>query len=121
MKLKNFIPQCQSGNILVTTRNRELRHLSAKDGDAKVGAMEHEDAKNLLLDRARAEESDENKVLAEAIVKVLPLILVSLKYIFSLKRETGPPLLCFGYFPSWRLHSLPVVIKRISRILSTSP
>ncbi|EKM76770.1 hypothetical protein AGABI1DRAFT_108612 [Agaricus bisporus var. burnettii JB137-S8] len=69
LKLKKFLPQ--SGNILVTTRNPELRLLSAKDGDAKVGAMEHEDAKNLLLDRARAEESDENKVLAEAIVQTL--------------------------------------------------
>ncbi|KAF7763958.1 hypothetical protein Agabi119p4_8495 [Agaricus bisporus var. burnettii] len=69
LKLKKFLPQ--SGNILVTTRNPELRLLSAKDGDAKVGAMEHEDAKNLLLDRARAEESDENKVLAEAIVQEL--------------------------------------------------
>ncbi|KAF7761692.1 hypothetical protein Agabi119p4_9684 [Agaricus bisporus var. burnettii] len=71
LKLKNFIPQCQSGNVLVTTRNQELRLLSAKDGDAKVGAMEHEDARNLLLYRARAEESDENKVLAEAIVQEL--------------------------------------------------
>ncbi|KAF7761984.1 hypothetical protein Agabi119p4_9976 [Agaricus bisporus var. burnettii] len=71
LELKKFIPQCRFGNVLVTTRNRELCFLSAKDGDAKVGAMEHEDAKNLLLDRARAEESDENKVLAEAIVKDL--------------------------------------------------
>ncbi|EKM82275.1 hypothetical protein AGABI1DRAFT_124759 [Agaricus bisporus var. burnettii JB137-S8] len=71
LKLKKFFPQCRSGNILVTTRNPDLCLLSTKDGNAKVGAMEHEGAKNLLLDRAQAEESDENKVLAEAIVQEL--------------------------------------------------
>jgi len=60
-----------SGNILVTTRNRELRHYSAKDADANVTGMDHEDATNLLLHLARAEESDENKALADAIVQVL--------------------------------------------------
>jgi hypothetical protein len=60
-----------SGNILVTTRNQELRIYSAKDGDANVTRMDHEDATNLLLHLAQAEESDENKALADAIVQVL--------------------------------------------------
>ena len=68
-----------SGNILVTTRNRELRNYSAKDGDANVTGMDHEDATNLLLHLARAEESDENKALAEAIVQVLSFIFISLE------------------------------------------
>lgn len=71
LKLKKFFPPCVSGNILVTTRNRELRHYSAKDADANVTGMDHEDATNLLLHLARAEESDENKALADAIVQVL--------------------------------------------------
>jgi hypothetical protein len=69
LKLKKFFPL--SGNILVTTRNQELRHYSAKDGDANVTGMDHEDATKLLLHLARAEESDENKALADAIVQVL--------------------------------------------------
>ncbi len=81
LKLKNFFPLCVHGNILVTTRNRELCHLSAKDSDEKVAGMDQEDAKNLLLHQARAEESNENKALAEAIVQVLPFIFVSLKMV----------------------------------------
>ena len=79
LKLKKFFPPCASGNILVTTRNRELRIHSAKDGDANVTGMGHEDATNLLLDLARAEKSDENKALAGAIVHVLSFIFISLK------------------------------------------
>ena len=66
LKLKQYFPSCSSGNILITTRNRELRHYTAKDADADVQGMDLEDAKNLLLVQSRAE----NNVLAEAIVKV---------------------------------------------------
>jgi hypothetical protein len=79
LKLKKFFPPCVSGNILVTTRNRELRHHSAKEGDANVTGMDREDATNLLLHLARAEESNENKALAEAIVQVLSFIYISLE------------------------------------------
>jgi len=71
LKLKKFFPPCESGNILVTTRNRELRHYTGRDADANVIGMDHEDATTLLLHQARAEGSDENKALAEEIVQVL--------------------------------------------------
>jgi len=71
LKLKKFFPSCSSGNILVTTRNRELRHYTAKDADADVKGMDLEEAKSLLLVQARAERSDENIVLAEIIVQVI--------------------------------------------------
>ena len=74
LKLNKFLPPCVSGNILVTTRNRELRSYSAKDGDANVTVMDHEDATNLLLYQSREEESDENKALAEPIVQVLSFL-----------------------------------------------
>jgi hypothetical protein len=45
LKLKKFFPPCASGNILVTTRNRELRHYAAKGSDENVTGMDHEDAK----------------------------------------------------------------------------
>jgi len=71
LKLKNFFPLCSSGNILITTRNRELRHYTADNADADVKDMDLEDAKALLLVRARAKSSDDNIALAEMIVKVV--------------------------------------------------
>ena len=71
MRLKKYFPSCSSGNILITTRNRELRHYTAEDADADVKGMDLEDAKKLLLVQARAKRSDENITLAEAIVKVV--------------------------------------------------
>jgi len=71
LKLKNFFPSCSSGNILITTRNRELRHYTVEDADADVKDMDPEDAKALLLVQARAKRSDENIALAETIVKVV--------------------------------------------------
>jgi hypothetical protein len=79
LKLKKFFPSCVSGNILVTTCNRELCHHSARDADAKVMGMDHEDTTNLLLHLAWAEESKKNKALAEAIVQVLSFIFISLE------------------------------------------
>ena len=74
LKLKKFFPSCGFGNILVTTRNRELRHYTGRDADANVRGMGHQDATTLLLRQARAETSDENKALAKQIVQVHLLI-----------------------------------------------
>ena len=71
LKLKKYFPSCSSGNIVITTRNRELRHYTSKDADADVKGMDLEDAKNLLLVQARAESNVENNALAETIVQVL--------------------------------------------------
>jgi len=74
LKMKKFFPPCTSGNILVTTRNRELRHYTAKGSDENVTGMDHEDATNLLLRLSQAEETDENKALAAQVVKVFSVI-----------------------------------------------
>jgi len=71
LRLKKYFPSCSSGNILITTRNRELRNYTAEDADADVKGMDLEDAKFLLLVQARAKRSDEDIALAEAIVKVV--------------------------------------------------
>jgi len=71
LKLKNFFPSCSFGNILVTTRNRELRHYTVDDADVDVKDMDLEDAKTLLLVQARAKRSDDNIALAETIVQVV--------------------------------------------------
>jgi len=70
LKLQKYFPTCSFGNILITTRNRELRHYTAKNADADVKGMDLEDAKSLLLVQARAERNVENNALAETIVKV---------------------------------------------------
>jgi len=70
LKLKQYFPSCSSGNILITTRNRELRHYTAKDADADVKGMDLDDAKNLLLVQSRVENNGENQALAATIVQV---------------------------------------------------
>ena len=77
LKLKKFFPSCSFGNILITTRNRELRHYTAKDADADVKGMDLEDARSLLLVQARAERNVENNTLAETIVLVNSRIYLS--------------------------------------------
>jgi len=71
LNLRKYFPACSSGNILITTRNRELRHYTSKDADAEVKGMDLEDAKNMLLVQARAENNVENNTLAETIVRVI--------------------------------------------------
>jgi len=87
LNLKKYFPSCSSGNILITTRNRELRHYAAKDADADVKGMGLEDAKNLLLIQARAESNPGNIALAETIVQVISspslLQIHSCRYMFQ--------------------------------------
>ena len=75
LNLNTSFPPCTSGNILVTTRNRELRHYADEDSDQSVTGMEHDDATNLLLHLSRAEKTDDNRELAAQIVQVFSLIL----------------------------------------------
>ena len=69
-----FFPACRFGNILVTTCNPHLSMHAGKDGDAKISAMDPEDAKYLLLSMSQSEQKTENETLAELIVKVLFMI-----------------------------------------------
>jgi len=117
LKLKRFFPPSGSGNILVTTRNRELRHHAVKDADANVKGMDPNDAINLLLHQARAERSVENTALAEAIVQVSFVVLLPVEASIPAHHDTGTPLFCAGCRPSWLFHSLPLVLKRLSRTL----
>ena len=98
LKLKKFFPSCASGNILVTTRNRELRLCTAEGSDQKVTGMDDEDATNLLLRLSQVEETDENKVLAAQIVQVFSFFSCAEKWLNS---STGTPSLRLGSFASW--------------------
>jgi len=116
LKLKNYFPSCPSGNILITTRNRELRHYTAEDADADVKDMDPEDARTLLLVQARAKGGDENIALAETIVKVV-IFAVIFNRVFCNNTPEGASLLCIGCRPSRCLHSLPLIFTRVSRTL----
>jgi len=118
LKLKKFFPPCTSGNILVTTRNRELRHYTTKGSEQNVTGMDHKDATNLLLQLSQAEKTDENKALAAEVVQVISVISCLGKSVKP-EHDTGTPPLRFGSLSSWRLHSLPFIIKQLSRILPT--
>ncbi|KAJ7716787.1 hypothetical protein B0H16DRAFT_451408 [Mycena metata] len=76
INLNDFLPKCSHGNIIITSRNPELRSYGAH---TLVSDMEEADAITLLLRRANKESSEENFKLATEIVKelyYLPLAIV---------------------------------------------
>jgi hypothetical protein len=77
LKLEEFIPP--SGNILVTTRNPELRLLADEGSYENVTSMGHEDAIDLLLQLSRADDTVGSRVLAVQIVQVFLSFLWSKK------------------------------------------
>src|SRR5258708_14963849 len=116
LRLKDLFPASASGNILVTTRNQELR-LCAKGYNENVRDMDHEDATNLLLHLSHAEETDENRVLAAQIVQVFTFILRlgnAVKH-----HDAGTPSFRFGSLPGRRFHSLSFIITHLSKTLPT--
>jgi len=68
LDLGRFIPSF--GNTLITTRNSHLCIHADEDADSRVGGMDCEESKTLLLHLSRVERSEENKKLAELIVEV---------------------------------------------------
>ncbi|KAJ7711427.1 hypothetical protein B0H16DRAFT_599700 [Mycena metata] len=76
INLNEFLPKCSHGNIIITSRNPEMRSYGAH---TFVSDMEESDATTLLLQRANKESSEENLKLAAEIVKelyYLPLAIV---------------------------------------------
>ncbi|KAJ7467942.1 hypothetical protein FB451DRAFT_386008 [Mycena latifolia] len=74
--LHNFFPHCKHGNILITSRNLELRGYGSH---SLVSDMEERDAVELLLLSAAQDITPENKDTATEIVKALwyfPLAIV---------------------------------------------
>jgi hypothetical protein len=71
LNLATFFPDCRFGNILITTRNPQLRIHADEGAYAKVADMNPEDAKCLLMRMSHAKKSDENEKLAALIVQVI--------------------------------------------------
>ncbi|KAJ7020934.1 hypothetical protein C8F04DRAFT_1196059 [Mycena alexandri] len=70
INLNKFFPQCNHGNIIITSRNPGLR---AYGTHSLVSDMEDKDAITLLLQSAAKEGSEENVQAAAVIVKVREL------------------------------------------------
>ncbi|KAJ6459228.1 hypothetical protein C8R45DRAFT_942253 [Mycena sanguinolenta] len=68
INLNQFFPRCNHGNIIVTSRNPNLRMYG---GNSQVSDMEESDAVELLLKSSQQEVSTSNQVLAQDIVKAL--------------------------------------------------
>ncbi|KAJ7030251.1 P-loop containing nucleoside triphosphate hydrolase protein, partial [Mycena alexandri] len=76
INLNDFFPQCDHGNIIITSRNPELRSYGAH---TSVSDMEEADATTLLLRSANQENSEESLNVAGKITKelyYLPLAIV---------------------------------------------
>ncbi|KAJ7731784.1 P-loop containing nucleoside triphosphate hydrolase protein [Mycena metata] len=74
--LNKFLPKCGHGNIIITSRNPELRIYGS---NSQVSDMEENEAVTLLLKSAAQEVSPMNEKLAAEIVKALsylPLAIV---------------------------------------------
>jgi hypothetical protein len=67
--LNDFIPQCDHGNVIITSRNPELRVLAGSH--SLVSDMDEEDAVALLLKSAVQESSPHKREIALDIVKVI--------------------------------------------------
>ncbi|KAJ7260256.1 hypothetical protein C8J57DRAFT_1720203 [Mycena rebaudengoi] len=70
LNLFNFFPQSTRGNILITSRNPQLR-VHAPAAHHRISDLEEETAVQLLLSSAAEPATSENEMLAADIVKVL--------------------------------------------------
>ncbi|KAJ7260254.1 hypothetical protein C8J57DRAFT_1471845 [Mycena rebaudengoi] len=70
LNLFNFLPQSNHGNILITSRNPQLR-VHAPGAHHRISDLDEKAAVELLLAAAAEPATSENEVLATRIVKVL--------------------------------------------------
>jgi hypothetical protein len=68
--LFQFFPPSAVGNIIITSRNPQLR-VHAQGANHRVSDMDEEDAVQLLLASAAQDITNENQILATEIVKVI--------------------------------------------------
>ena len=79
LNLRDYFPRCAHSNILITSRNHDIRqHAMGQRSHCKVSGLTETEAERLLLDVAgiNDEHADQNKILASTIVKVYPVTLI---------------------------------------------
>ncbi|KAJ7748618.1 hypothetical protein B0H16DRAFT_1692082 [Mycena metata] len=109
INLNDFIPQCNHGNIIITSRNPGLR-VYAGSNSSLVSDMEEEDAVPLLLKSALQEATSHTEQIAAEILKslhYLPLAIVQAGAFISKSRDLD------GY--------LPLYMKHQARLLNEKP
>jgi hypothetical protein len=96
--LNPFLPQCDHGNIIITSRNPALRFYSGSD--AHVSDMEETDAVKLLLARSAQEITPRNEEMAAKIVQVCQYTqFVSVPHYFA-----GAIMSTSCHYSSWGIH-----------------
>jgi hypothetical protein len=70
LPLRDYLPQCGHANILITSRNPNLRDDLAPEAYQKISSMTAADAKHLLLKGLKATASVDAETAADSIVKV---------------------------------------------------
>src|ERR1700722_14002082 len=74
LNLRDYFPSCYHGNILITSRNRDVcQHATGRKSNCKVSGLTETDARCLLLEISGLideEHDDETERLASTIVKV---------------------------------------------------
>jgi tetratricopeptide (TPR) repeat protein len=74
-----FLPQCNHGSIIITTRNRSLGTLATQDNfHIELGAMSIPEATESILKSSRREQSEANQESARAIAEELGCLPVAL-------------------------------------------
>ena len=80
LNLRDYFPRCAHGNILITSRNHDIRqHATGQRSRCKVSGLTETEAGRLLLDVADInddEHADQNRILASTIVKVCRVTVV---------------------------------------------
>ncbi|KAK0487161.1 P-loop containing nucleoside triphosphate hydrolase protein, partial [Armillaria novae-zelandiae] len=69
--LGNYIPQCNHGNIIITSRLTEVKQMASPDFHINFQDLEQSDAVDLLLKHAHVDFSNNNQQLASVIVLAL--------------------------------------------------
>ncbi|KAJ7724142.1 P-loop containing nucleoside triphosphate hydrolase protein [Mycena metata] len=108
INLKDFIPQCNHGNIIITSRNPGLR-VYARSNSSLVSDMEKEDAVALLLKSALQEATSHIEQIAAEIVKslhYLPLAIVQAGAFISKSRDLD------GYLPLYMKHQAQLLSEK---------
>ncbi|KAJ7240965.1 P-loop containing nucleoside triphosphate hydrolase protein, partial [Mycena rebaudengoi] len=96
LNLNDFIPQCNHGNIIMTSRNPGLRVYAGSH--SLVSDMEEEDAVALLLKSAAQEATTQTEQSATEIVKALhylPLAIVQAGAFISKSQDLGSYLILY--------------------------
>ncbi|KAJ7437600.1 P-loop containing nucleoside triphosphate hydrolase protein, partial [Mycena galericulata] len=109
INLHDFIPQCNHGNVIITSRNPGLR-VYAAESHSHVAEMEEDDAAALLLKSAAQATTVGTKQIATEIVQALhylPLAIVQAGAYISKSQDLDSYLTLYTKNQAWLLSDKP--------------